>query len=110
MLEDTSGSIEMLVFPKVLTQYSHKLAEGSVVIVRGRVSMREEEDAKLICEAAASPGEPLPEGSPAGRAAIPARRAANGRRRRPHGPPRPAAKTPGPTCASTARRRPSTTG
>lgn len=45
MLEDTSGSIEMLVFPKVLTQYSHKLAEGSVVIVRGRVSMREEEDA-----------------------------------------------------------------
>ena len=38
MLEDTSGSIEMLVFPKVLTQYSHKLAEGSVVIVRGRVS------------------------------------------------------------------------
>ncbi|WP_277138410.1 DNA polymerase III subunit alpha [Anaerotruncus massiliensis (ex Togo et al. 2019)] len=88
MLEDTSGSIEMLVFPKVLTQYSHKFAEGSVVIVRGRVSMREEEDAKLICEAAASPGEPLPEGSPAGAGRY---SGAPRRERAPQAPARPAA-------------------
>ncbi|MFR9255234.1 MAG: OB-fold nucleic acid binding domain-containing protein [Merdibacter sp.] len=41
-LEDTSGGMEMLVFPKVLAQCSQKLVEGSVVVgarpVRGRGS------------------------------------------------------------------------
>ncbi|WP_066459388.1 DNA polymerase III subunit alpha [Anaerotruncus rubiinfantis] len=49
-LEDTTGGIEMLTFPKVLAQTSAKLTEGTVVVVRARVSMREEEEAKLICE------------------------------------------------------------
>lgn len=49
-LEDTSGGLEMLVFPKVLASFSHKLNEGTVVVVRGRTSMREEEDVKLIAE------------------------------------------------------------
>ena len=56
-LEDTSGGIEMLVFPKVLAACSAKLVEGNIVMVRARVSMREEEDAKLIAESAALPGE-----------------------------------------------------
>ena len=64
-LEDQSGGIEMLVFPKVLAQISTRLGEGSVVMLRGRVSMREEEDAKLIAEAAWAPGEEEP--APGGR-------------------------------------------
>ena len=49
-LEDLYGSIEMLVFPRSLDQYSAALQEGQAVAVRARVSLREEEDAKLICE------------------------------------------------------------
>ena len=59
-LEDQSGGMEMLVFPKVLVQYASRLAEGAVVLIRGRVSMREEEDAKLIAEAVWSPEEEEP--------------------------------------------------
>ena len=59
-LEDTSGSMEMLVFPKVLAQCSQKLVEGSVVLVAAHVSVREEEEAKLICEGASLPGEEPP--------------------------------------------------
>ncbi|MBC8584173.1 DNA polymerase III subunit alpha [Youxingia wuxianensis] len=55
ILEDTSASIEMLVFPKVLSSFSSQLAEGTVVVVKGRVSMREEEEAKIICESISSP-------------------------------------------------------
>ena len=50
ILEDTSGSMEMLVFPKVLEQFSPRLAEGNTVVVYGRLSIREEEDPKIICE------------------------------------------------------------
>ena len=56
-LEDTSGSLEGLVFPKVLSVSSGKLLEGTVVMMKGRVSMREEEDAKLILEQVYTPEE-----------------------------------------------------
>lgn len=49
-LEDVTGSIEMLVFPKILSSYGVLLKEGSVVKVRGKVSLREDEDPKIICE------------------------------------------------------------
>lgn len=49
-LEDTSGGIETLVFPKVFAAFSAQLTEGTVVIVHGRVSIREEEPPKLLAE------------------------------------------------------------
>lgn len=49
-LEDMYGSMEILVFPKTLAQYAEWVAEGKIVKIFGRVSMREDEDAKLICE------------------------------------------------------------
>ncbi|MEM1483987.1 DNA polymerase III subunit alpha [Oscillospiraceae bacterium PP1C4] len=55
--EDTSGGIEMLVFPKVLAAFSGKINEGTVVIIKGKVSIREDEDAKLIAESVALPEE-----------------------------------------------------
>lgn len=63
-LEDTSGSIEMLVFPRTLALYSGKLNENNVVLVKARVSIREEEDPKLVAEAIQLPAEadrPQPE-------------------------------------------------
>lgn len=51
-LEDMFGSLEVLVFPAILSQYGNYIKESSVVLIKGRVSRREEEDAKLICEQA----------------------------------------------------------
>ena len=47
-IEDMSSTLEMLVFPKVLTRYSQKLRENSIFIVTGRISFREEEQPKLL--------------------------------------------------------------
>ena len=49
-LEDMYGSMEILVFPKILAQYAEWIAEGKIVKIFGRISMREDEDAKLVCE------------------------------------------------------------
>lgn len=56
-VEDMYGSIEVLVFPQVLTQYAHLLKENQVVLLSGRVSAREEEDAKIICEQVSLPNQ-----------------------------------------------------
>ncbi|MDO5397087.1 MAG: DNA polymerase III subunit alpha [bacterium] len=47
---DVYGSIECLVFPTVLQRYSQILQEGEIVCLTGRVSMREDEEPKLLCE------------------------------------------------------------
>lgn len=52
-LEDLYGAIEMLVFPKKLEEYASYLQEGTVLQLRARISLREEEDAKLLCESIA---------------------------------------------------------
>lgn len=65
-LEDLYGTIELLVFPRVLAQVSTKLTPGAVVTVRGRVSMREDEEPKLLVDRvdpAPEPGTPLPPAS-----------------------------------------------
>lgn len=49
-IEDMYGSMEVFVFPKVLSQFAEWIAEGKIVKIFGRISMREDEDAKLICE------------------------------------------------------------
>ncbi|WP_312644462.1 DNA polymerase III subunit alpha [Hydrogenoanaerobacterium sp.] len=53
-IEDTTGSMEVVVFPKVLTDYNRLLQKGEVAVFSGRVSIREEEPAKLICEKVSS--------------------------------------------------------
>ena len=49
-LEDLYGTIEAIVFPKVLSEYAELLKTDNIVLIEGRVSLREDEDAKLICE------------------------------------------------------------
>ena len=53
-LEDMYGSMEVLAFPKILSQYADWFSEGRIVKLFGRISLREDEDAKLICETAGS--------------------------------------------------------
>ena len=47
-VEDSTGSIETLIFPKVLSEYRSLCEEGTVVLLKARVSIREEEDVKLV--------------------------------------------------------------
>lgn len=47
-VEDLYGSIELLVFPKLYAQFSHLLMTGNILFIEGRVSLREEESAKVI--------------------------------------------------------------
>lgn len=53
-LEDLVGSVEVVVFPRDYEQYSSLLTEDAKIFVRGRVSVEEDKDAKLICEQIAS--------------------------------------------------------
>ena len=49
-VEDTSGSIEIIVFPKVLTENAMMLETGRILVFYGRLDVRDEEPSKLICE------------------------------------------------------------
>ena len=65
VLEDLYGSMELLVFPRVLSVNLGLLKPGNVLLVRGRLSMREDEEPKLLADAfetAPEPGGPLPPG------------------------------------------------
>ena len=47
-IEDMSSTMEMLVFPKVLTQYASVIRENSIAVMTGRISVREEEEPKFL--------------------------------------------------------------
>ena len=49
-LEDLTGAVEVVVFPKSYETESGKIREDAKVFVRGRVQLDEGKDAKLICE------------------------------------------------------------
>ena len=49
--EDLGGSIEVLAFPKILSQYGPLTDEDSIVLLSGRLSFREDEEPKLRLEA-----------------------------------------------------------
>ncbi len=47
-LEDLYGSIEVIVFPQLLQKYNDVLNEDGIVVIKGTLSIKEEEEAKLI--------------------------------------------------------------
>ena len=49
-LEDLVGSVEVIVFPRDYEKNSAKLMEDNKVFIKGRVSLEEDRDGKLICE------------------------------------------------------------
>lgn len=49
-LEDLTGQIECLVFPKVYERYQGMMAADDLVVLHGRLSIREEEAPKLLVE------------------------------------------------------------
>ena len=49
-VEDLSGSMEVLAFPKVLLAASEAVHDNAVVVIKGRVSYKEDEPSKLIVD------------------------------------------------------------
>ncbi len=54
-LEDLTGTIEALVFPRVLERVSTELMPDTAVVLSGRLSIREEEEPKLMPSTPSSP-------------------------------------------------------
>ncbi|QHQ60724.1 DNA polymerase III subunit alpha [Anaerocolumna sedimenticola] len=49
-LEDMVGAVEIIVFPKDYDKYKMLLVEDNKVLVRGKIAVEEEKNAKLICQ------------------------------------------------------------
>lgn len=49
-LEDLYGTIEVIVFPATYKKYSRLLENDSTVIVEGKLSLREDEEPKILCD------------------------------------------------------------
>ncbi len=49
-VEDLVGNVEVVVFPKDYEKYGNLLQEDAKVFIKGRVSVEEDKDGKLICE------------------------------------------------------------
>lgn len=49
-LEDLYGTVEVLIFPNVLERFRYMIRNDAKLFIRGRVSVSDEEQAKLICE------------------------------------------------------------
>ncbi len=50
ILEDTSGGIEVLLFPKTVSENMQFLQTGTVVLITGRLSLREDREPSLVCD------------------------------------------------------------
>ena len=50
MVEDSTAAIELLCFSKVLSASGSYLAEGKAVLLRGRISLRDEKTPQIMCE------------------------------------------------------------
>lgn len=49
-LEDLSGEIEVVIFPKTLDRVRESVKQDALVTIKGRVSIKEDEEPKLLCE------------------------------------------------------------
>ena len=49
-IEDRYGTMEVVIFPNVYEKYAFHLNDGNVLIVRGTLNFKENEEPKLICD------------------------------------------------------------
>ena len=49
-IEDVHGSIEVIIFPKLFKKYSNIIYNGNILFIGGRLSMKEEENPKVILD------------------------------------------------------------
>ena len=65
VLEDDSGSMELIVFQKTLDACGAFIRENEIVIAKGRISARDEKEPQLMCDSIRPIADAAPAGSPA---------------------------------------------
>ena len=73
-VEDLTGTMEIIVFPKVLAECRDALQENAVVVVSGRASVKEEENTKLVANSIVPIADYKPAEKPAGHQLQPKRK------------------------------------
>jgi DNA polymerase-3 subunit alpha len=63
-LEDLVGTVEIVVFPRDYEKYGHMLTDDAKIFVRGKASLEEEKDGKILCEQVCTMEEVRKEGFP----------------------------------------------
>lgn len=53
-IEDTDGTVEVIIFPKLYSKYANIIYNGKALMIGGRLSVKEEEKAKIILDFAES--------------------------------------------------------
>lgn len=53
-VEDDTGSLEAIVFPKSVTRFNQFIFEGNVIVIEGKVQVKDDE-IKIICESISNP-------------------------------------------------------
>lgn len=66
-VEDMTGSMEVMVFARTYTENAQKLVAGTPLFFRGRVSLREEDDTKLVLDSVYTIEERATAGMPSAR-------------------------------------------
>ncbi|MBP9988442.1 MAG: DNA polymerase III subunit alpha, partial [Ruminococcus sp.] len=54
-IEDITGQIETVVFPKTLLENQHIIEEGKIVVVNGRLDIRDDEPSVVVCDKIMTP-------------------------------------------------------
>lgn len=49
-VEDLFGSIEVVVFPRTMEEYQHLLQEDKIILIKGKISIRGDDDVSLLAE------------------------------------------------------------
>ncbi|MCY6483285.1 DNA polymerase III subunit alpha [Clostridium aestuarii] len=49
-LEDLYGSMEVIIFPKTLEKFNDLILEDEIVLIKGRITKREDEQPKVLCD------------------------------------------------------------
>lgn len=49
-LEDLYGTVEIIVFPRTMVEYAHLIQEDKIILIRGRLSLKEDEEPKIIAQ------------------------------------------------------------
>ncbi len=60
-VEDTTGNIESLLFPKTVSDSRKLLTVGNIVLLRGRLSLREDKEPSIVCESITPCPQDIPE-------------------------------------------------
>ena len=100
-LEDLQTSVEVMVFPKTMTDHGHKLVDDAIVTVRARVDGRDDQPKLIAMEI--EPFEPMSGEAFPLRVKVAAAAAVRGAHRRPQAPARGASRATR-RCSSTSAR------